>query len=809
MNYLTISTLGFCLAGPFAWSDTIGFKFQDTQDTVFGSGIEAGAAPYTQTNWNFLQTDWSGSAANDALFASGIKNSSGTVTTSLVDITYGANTSPVHYDSANTWRSGAGNADANATLMNGYLDDGGDDQPYVNISLDPGALPNYTVVVYVHGDVASGAVGRYWIEEWTDPLTPGTVITDQVGISSNDYEGTFIQAGADFEPTATPQNVDVATGNYIVFKGLTARNIRVRSSGNGDPEDFGRGPLNAIQILDTVADPNGDDDNDGLLNGWEVSYGLDPNSDVGDDGADGDPDADNLTNTEEQDLGTSPVNDDSDDDGLKDDVETGGGSWTSPTDTGTNPLDDDTDDDGLKDGVETNDDRFISDTETGSDPHELDSDTDGLPDGWEVNAGLDPNDDGTSDVDNGPAGDPDADDSENLEEFTRGTDASDNDTDDDMVLDGHEDLGGVFVSPTQTGTDPLDPDTDNDGFSDGVETGDGEFNGIEDTGTDPNLHDTDGDGYFDEQEIAQGTDPNDPNDKPSFPEAIGYWSFDDQGETTTVDSSPNGNDGTVLGGAQYVAGYSGLPGDFAIDFDGIDDAVTTPLTLNNIGFFTMAGWVKFDEAQTNRSGLFGQNDILEFGFSTPDNLHLWSNPGGAIDTPLIASDEWRHIAFVGDGTGRTIYIDGVEAVRGVAASPLNASAFFFNIGGGGVFDDVTVNGNYFNGLIDDVAVWDVSMSPQLIAALANGSITPGPSKLKLEVVSIEVTADNRLDLTVSGTIPGVTYQIFESDDLGLLDNWEEFEDFTGAADSSTTELSLLLPSPISVKKFYYVTPFVN
>lgn len=811
MNKHALSCLLGAASVSFSYADTISFKFQDSQDTPFAAGATAGAPGYAQANWNFLQTDWSGNVENDALFAAGIMNSGGSVTTSLANISYPTgHDDPVHYDANNTWRSGAGNADANATLMNGYLDDGGNDQPYVNFSLNPGSLPLYNVVVYVNGDGQGGAVGRYWIEEWIDPLTEGVVITDQVGISSNSYNGTFEQAGADFPQTDTPQNVDVPTGNYIVFTNLTARNFRVRSTGNGDPEDFGRGPLNAIQILDAVSDPDGDDDSDGLLNGWEISFGLDPNSDVGDDGGDGNPDGDGLTNLEEQARQTNPVSADTDSDGYQDEVETGGGTWNGLDDTGTDPLNPDGDGDGLLDGVETNSGIFVDADDAGSNPHSNDTDADTLPDGWEVTNDLDPNDDGTTNVDNGATGDPDMDDSENLEELNRGTEANNDDTDDDNVLDGHEDLGGVFASPTQTGTDPLDPDTDDDGYSDGVESGSGTFVDLNDTGTDPNLHDTDGDGYFDEQEILQGTDPNDANDKPAFPTALGYWSFDDQGETTTADSSPNGNDGTVLGGATYVAGHTGAPGDFAVNFDGIDDAVTTPLSLSNIGFFTMAGWVKYDVAQTNRSGLFGQNDILEFGFNVPDRLHLWSNPGGAIEADLAAPVGWTHIAFVGDGTGRTIYVDGVEAVRGAAATPLNASAFFFNIGGGGVFDDGAVNGNFFEGQIDDVAVWDVSMSPQLIAALANGTITPGPSRKELEITSIGVNTDtNRLDLTVSGTVPGVTYLLFESDDLGSLDPWEEVDDFEGAADSDTTEVISPLSNPVGLKKFYYVTPLAE
>jgi hypothetical protein len=61
-----------------------------------------------------------------------------------------------------------------------------------------------------------------------------------------------------------------------------------------------------------------DNDNDTLLNYWESGYGLDPNDDSGDQGAGGDPDGDGLTNLQERDLGTNPLDPDTDHDGSND-----------------------------------------------------------------------------------------------------------------------------------------------------------------------------------------------------------------------------------------------------------------------------------------------------------------------------------------------------------------------------------------------------------------------------------------------------------------------------------------------------------
>ena len=144
-----------------------------------------------------------------------------------------------------------------------------------------------------------------------------------------------------------------------------------------------------------------------------------------------------------------------------------------------------------------------------------DADGDGLPDAWETANGLDPNDNGDVDPDNGAAGDPDNDNLSNLDERSAGTDPLESDTDMDGLLDGAETNTGTWASATDTGTDPLESDTDGDGLSDGVENPDLAFNPLapdQQPGTNPHLVDSDGDGMTDAEELTEGTDPTDEND---------------------------------------------------------------------------------------------------------------------------------------------------------------------------------------------------------------------------------------------------------------------------------------------------------
>lgn len=176
-----------------------------------------------------------------------------------------------------------------------------------------------------------------------------------------------------------------------------------------------------------------DTDGDALPDAWELLHtnppsgtSLNPGDDLENGGS-----GDGLTNLQEYELGTDPLDPDSDDDGLLDGVETLTGIWVSASDTGTDPLDNDRDDDGLLDGVETNTGIWVSAADTGTDPHDTDTDKDSLSDLVETNT-------------------------------------------------------DVFVDVDDTGTHPLLPDSDADGAGDWYEIV-GSFTDPNDPGKKPNI----------------------------------------------------------------------------------------------------------------------------------------------------------------------------------------------------------------------------------------------------------------------------------------------------------------------------------
>lgn len=78
------------------------------------------------------------------------------------------------------------------------------------------------------------------------------------------------------------------------------------------------GLTNLIEWQLTLNPKLRDTDDDLLVDGWEVLYGLDPKSDLGQHGAEGDSDNDGLTNFEEQLNESDPTESDSDGDGTDD-----------------------------------------------------------------------------------------------------------------------------------------------------------------------------------------------------------------------------------------------------------------------------------------------------------------------------------------------------------------------------------------------------------------------------------------------------------------------------------------------------------
>ena len=204
----------------------------------------------------------------------------------------------------------------------------------------------------------------------------------------------------------------------------------------------------------------------------------------------------------------------------------------------------------------------------------------------------------------------------------------------------------------------------------------------------------------------------------SDPDLVAYWSFDEGAGTVVTDMSNNSYDGTLVGGTSWTDGIYGS----ALQFNGNDSYVEIGQNiLNGLAGFTLAGWVSASNVGSY-SSLFGQNDLIEFGFTTENGgqLGTWMAGNGwafiGADYPFTYPS-WHHLALAGDATRIVIYIDGQEAASDEGGMVSGSSGFTFKIGAG-VFNSA---GDPFLGEIDEVSVFSRALRQEEIQSLMAGS----------------------------------------------------------------------------------------
>ncbi len=172
--------------------------------------------------------------------------------------------------------------------------------------------------------------------------------------------------------------------------------------------------------------------------------------------------------------------------------------------------------------------------------------------------------------------------------------------------------------------------------------------------------------------------------------------------------------GVPINGAGYTNGFNGQ----AFKFDGSNDQVIVPdaddLDLTNA--LTLAAWVKVRVYQ-NWGGIIskGEGNQLNYGLnSRGDGRFKFSLAYGQETVISLAHgvDEWHFVAGTWDGTNARIYVDGVlEGTTPFAGSLTpNSSRLFLGADPAGATE-------YFNGLVDEAAIWNRALSSTEISVL--------------------------------------------------------------------------------------------
>ena len=200
-------------------------------------------------------------------------------------------------------------------------------------------------------------------------------------------------------------------------------------------------------------------------------------------------------------------------------------------------------------------------------------------------------------------------------------------------------------------------------------------------------------------------------------------SFNETSGTVASDVTGNGWNGTLTGGASWVAGKSGN----AVDLSGTNQYVALPSgVVSSANAITVAAWVNLDTVSN-------WTRIFDFGSGTSNNMFLTPKNGQTgnirfeiytnsisqrIDgTAPLQTGGWHHVAVTLNGSTGTLYVDGVQVGTntGMTLKPSNMGATTQNWIGRSQWS----TDPYLDGRVDDFRIYNSALTAQEVTAVMN------------------------------------------------------------------------------------------
>lgn len=199
--------------------------------------------------------------------------------------------------------------------------------------------------------------------------------------------------------------------------------------------------------------------------------------------------------------------------------------------------------------------------------------------------------------------------------------------------------------------------------------------------------------------------------------------------TGTYDATPYDPNASA-----FVAGIdpseTGEALDIAADYDGMGAAVTDPVcTTFGTSAMTASLWVKWGGAGhsvwqgvlTNSGPDYPWNFLLEITPPTSDSIFRINAGGQVVESQTLPIDQWTHVVVSAGAEAFVFYFDGVPVMSAAGAEldqfldePLNLGCLREAEVGG---EPAGMPIHFFNGVIDDVRVFNYALSGEEVANL--------------------------------------------------------------------------------------------
>lgn len=200
---------------------------------------------------------------------------------------------------------------------------------------------------------------------------------------------------------------------------------------------------------------------------------------------------------------------------------------------------------------------------------------------------------------------------------------------------------------------------------------------------------------------------------------VGYWRLDDTTGTVAPDLGSIGRNGQITGGVT-LGSAGAIPGSTAMTFNGTNGFLNMGSGYSPINstdkVFSVEAWVKVAPGASTGSGSLDRMIITRLrtsGFELEldnDNKPKFqffpaSGPTVVINSSVAVDDgEWHHIVGTKGTSYSRIYVDGSIRASGPAPTGLRGGSSF------GIGRDANASNGYFNGSLDEVALYDSSLT---------------------------------------------------------------------------------------------------
>jgi len=200
---------------------------------------------------------------------------------------------------------------------------------------------------------------------------------------------------------------------------------------------------------------------------------------------------------------------------------------------------------------------------------------------------------------------------------------------------------------------------------------------------------------------------------------VGWWKFDETEGTTAQDSSGNNHNGTLVGNAKWTQGKIGG----AVELDGKSGFVriADKSAFDIAGQITVACWANIRSVPAEYTAIVtkGNNSWRLSTVQSQRKFHASVNDWQQLTldgSTEVAPNQWHHVATVYNGGEIRIYVDGKLDAAKPWKGGIAKNDFDVLIG-----ENAEQKGRFFDGLIDDVRIYNYALKEADIIALYNDS----------------------------------------------------------------------------------------